>query len=162
MEDPLKILARKIALHKHESHVPTSILPLSEIKHVTIFLDTTDADGGQIRKAAREFFEKYDAEVQLINPEKWEINWYGRRKKVKSVIADKDVNFETEDLFINLSAEPGFTGEYEARCSKARFKIGRLPLKGDVYDIVVTNTENQLPRSPAVFSVIKDYLMMIK
>ena len=161
MENPLKLLARKIALHKHESHVPTSIMPLSEIRYVTIFLDTTDADVEQIRKDAKEFFSKYDAKLRLVHPEKWDINWYGRRKETRSVVAGMEDDFQ-EDLFINLSAEPEFAGEYEARCSKARFKIGRLPLKGEVYDIVITNPENQLPRSPVAFSVIKDYLIMIK
>lgn len=154
--NPLTLLVRKIALHKNAWTGPTSILPLSKIKKATVFVDM-DADADFVSKDIRKFFGDYDIPVQIISPQKWDINIFGYMKKPKM----KEMYDFDADIFISLSGPENFTGEYASRCSRARFKVGRFDLSSNVFDIVIANREHQLPRQPIAFATIKEYLLKI-
>ena len=56
MENPLVILARKLALRRKFDVEPTRILPLTSIHKVTVFLDSFDADADPTRRLITSFF----------------------------------------------------------------------------------------------------------
>lgn len=161
MENPLVILARKLALRRKFDVEPTRILPLTSIHKVTVFLDSFDADADPTRRLITAFFRNYDTEVDFICPQKWDINWYGRLKKPRLHAGEKPKDAD-DDLFISLAGPGNFTAEYEARCSHAKFKVGRVMLPGNVYDIVITDAPNTLPRQTESFQNIKEFLLKIK
>ena len=68
----------------------------------------------------------------------------------------------TEDLFISLYAENKFEAEYEALCSRSRFKIGRYDIGKDLFDIILTNPENGIPKQWEAFETVKNILVKIK
>lgn len=157
---PVTRIARKIAVKKHSSTVPTRIIPMSEVKVVTILIDAMDPDLESTKKDIRKFFEPYGTQIQLLTPMKWDINFFGWFK-------DKFRNpggiERNEDLFISLVSDPDyFAAEYELRCSTAKFKVSRFYLKGDVADISIYNPSSAIPRLPEAFEVIKDYLLKIE
>lgn len=154
--NPLTLLVRKIALHRHASTASTQILPIGEIKRATVFVDM-DADADIVSKDIRKFFDSYSIPVQIISPQKWDINLFGWMKKPKM----KEMDDWDADIFISLAGPENFTAEYASRCSKARFKVGRFELPTNVYDLVIANREHQLPRQPVAFTIIKEYLLKI-
>lgn len=154
--NPLTLLVRKIAVHKHASTAPTCILPMHDIRKATVFVDM-DADADFVSKDIKKFFGEYDIPVQIVNPQKWDINLFGYMKKPKM----KEMDDWDADIFISLAGPENFTGEYASRCSRARFKVGRFDLPTNVYDIVIANREHQLPRQPVAFATIKEYLLKI-
>lgn len=156
MIDPITLLVRKIALHKHHSTVPTGIIPLDQIRKATVFVDNLDADADHVEKTARQYFEKRNIDVRIINAKKWDIGIFGCLKRHKG---EKDFG---EDLFISTAYAYNFTAEYAARCSTARFKVGREQLQGNLFDIVIKDPEGQIIRQPMAFKAIIDLLEKIQ
>lgn len=157
---PVTLLARRIAVKKHASTVPTRILSLSQIKNATVLIDAMDPDLESTKKDAKKFFESHGIQVQFLTPMKWDINFFGWFK-------DKFRNpggvERREDLFISMVADPDyFASEYELRCSKATFKVGRYQIKGDIVDLSIYNPSSSIPRLPEAFNVIKEYLLKIE
>ena len=66
------------------------------------------------------------------------------------------------DLFISLIRGGDFPIEFMAKCSRARFKIGRQQLPGDTFDMVVSEPEDKVFSQEEVFSGIRDYLKFIE
>jgi len=151
--DPISLLARKIALRRHESLVESCILPLSEIKRATVFVDSSDPDSDPTRKAVQDFFSSKGISVKIICPQKWDINWHGFLKQYDD---------SEPDLFISLAYYENFAAEYASRCSTARFKIGRRQLEGNVFDVVIYNPEDQLPLQHVSFEAIRDFLLKVQ
>lgn len=154
--NPLTLLVRKIALHKKASTAPTRIMPLAEISKATVLVDM-DADADFVSIDVKKFFADHNIPVQILNLQKWDINIFGMVKKAKM----QEMHDWDPDLFISLAAPENFTAEYASRCSKARFKVGRYELSGNVYDIVIANREHQLPRQQVAFATIVEYLLKI-
>jgi len=161
MENPIVLFARKMALRRKFDVEPTMILPLTSIHKATIFLDSFDADADPTRRMITNFFRAYDTELDFICPQKWDINWYGKLKKPRLHKGEKPKDAD-DDLFISLAGPGNFTAEYEARCSHAKFKVGRVPLEGNVFDIVITDAPNTLPRQTISFQNIRDFLLKIQ
>ncbi len=157
---PVTYLARRIALKKHASTVPTGLLPLSEVRKAVVLLNAMDPDIEIIKKDVKKFFEPFDIEVLFLAPMKWDINYFGW---LKEKFRCPEGNERNEDLFISLEPDRDvFFAEYELRCSTARFKMSRFQLPGDVADISVSNPESAIPRTPETFDVIKDFLLKIR
>lgn len=160
MIGPVTYLARRIALKKHASTVPTGLLPLSEVRKAVVLLSAMDPDIEIIKKEVKKFFEPFDIEVLFLAPMKWDINYFGWLKEKFRCPEGIERN---EDLFISLEPDRDlFVAEYELRCSTARFKISRFQLPGDVADISVFNPESAIPRAPEALEVIKDFLLKIR
>ena len=125
-------------------------------------IDCFDADASPTRKAVKDFFDPLGIAVKLICPQKWDINIFGWLKPERP-LDGKDPEDWNEDLFISMANdEKFFASEYAARCSRAKFKVGRRQLKGKVFDLVVTNPEDKLPLQHVVFNYIADYLSKIQ
>lgn len=161
MENPLIIMFRKLALRRKFDVEPTRIIPLDQIRKVTVFLDSFDADADPTRKLISTFFRNYGADVEYICPQKWDLNWYGKLKKPRLHKGEKPHDAD-DDLFLSLAGPDNFTAEYEARASHAKFKVGRVPLGGNVYDIVITDAADTLPRQTEAFAAIRDFLLKIQ
>ena len=162
MKNPLVSLIRRYALRQHRSAVPTSLLPLCQVKSVTVFVDAVamGEDPAPVCRAVQHYFESISIPVIILCPEKTDVNWWGYLKpKARGGRRDE----RKEDLFISLASQPGhFASEYEARCSTARFKVGCCALPDGVFDLVVTPPEGAGASQTAAFAAVKDYLNKIR
>ncbi len=161
MKNPFLILSRRLALRRGQSKVPTNLLPLKKVRSATVFVDTSDGeDPTPVRRAVQQFFEYQGIPVQILCPEKRDINPIGR---MKNRVRGTHKHPRQEDLYISLAASPeNFAAEYEARCSTARCKVGRFQYPGSVFDLVVTAPNGSEPSQSAAFSAIKDFLTKIR
>ena len=161
MKNPFLILIRRAALRRGQSKVPTALLPLKKVQHVTVFVDTTGGeDTTPVLQAVRQFFEDQGIPVLVFCPEKRDINAIGR---MKNRLRGTHRHPRGEDLFISLAASPeNFAAEYEARCSTAHCKVGRFQYPDKVFDLVVTAPDGSEPSQSAAFSAIKDILIKIQ
>lgn len=148
-------LARHIALKKNRSKTKTAILPLSCIKKAFVLIDRTDPEYELAKKMTEEFFKGKGIELVVSAPDKRELDLLGRIKK-------KFRSDRQEDLFLSLYPANRFEAEYEAKCSGARFKVGRYPFDEAVFDLIVRNRENEFPKQWEVFESMKDFLEKIK
>lgn len=161
MENPLVTLARKIALHRHKCVGSVGLMPLEKMHKATLFLDSEDADSEQTKKLIVSFLGKYGIHTNVLCPQKWDVNWYGKMKKPRLRKGERPVDWD-DDLFISLAEAGNFTSEFEARISHAKFKVGRVELPDHEFDLVLTNAEHSLPRQTLVWKVIQDYLLKIQ
>lgn len=152
MIDPVTYLVRLLSVRKHRSKVPTMILPLDKIKKAVVFLDYLDGDVDMMEITVRKYFETRNIEVKTINAKKWDIDIFGRYK------FKKEYDNWGEDLFISLAVYNNFAAEYAAIRSRARFKIGREQVKGQVFDFVLTNPSGSIIRQPEAFEAITEFL----
>lgn len=162
MKNPVLALLRWYVLRRNRSTVPTTLLPLREVRRATVFVDTTveGEDSARICRAVRQFFDYQGIPVIVLCPNKKEINLIGCLKK--KARGDGETPRQ-EDLFISLAASPdNFAAAFEARRSTARFKVGRFQLEGDVFDLVVSMPEASEAGQAAAFAAIKDYLNKIR
>ena len=162
MKNPILAVCRWYALRKNRRTVPTKLLPLRQVRSATVFVDTTveGEDSARISRAVRQFFDYHGVPVQVICPRKEDVNLIGI---LKPQVRGSKENPRQEDLFISLAGSPeNFAAEYEARCSTARFKVGRFPLPGGVFDLVVETPESSEAGQAAAFAAIKDYLAKIR
>ena len=162
MKNPFLTVCRWFAVRRNRSSVPTTLLPLREVRSATVFVDTTveGEDPARISRAVRQFFDYHGIPVQVLCPQKGDLNLLGI---LKERVRGTRENPRQEDLFISLAGSPeNYAAEYEARCSTARFKVGRFQLQGGVYDLVVATPETSEAGQAAAFAAIKDYLNKIR
>ena len=88
-----------------------------------------------------------------------ETNWFGAPslEKLGNLLEDET------DLFISLTDKNYFTNVLMSKCSKAKFKIGRIPMDGMTYDLVIGTEPDSLMgnSSMKVFDAICTYLEKI-
>ena len=168
---------RKRALKRHESKVPTGILPLGKINTYVVIVDVEDPSCDNCKTAVLNFFRaqgirgsiffqdfrKIGSEDRLITSiqttiTRKDVNWFGRPSSYKLGVMDS----LQPDLFISLIRDPDYTMEYLVRTSQARFKIGRKQLEGRVFDMVVSDPAGKSISQLESFNAIKDYLLRIK
>ncbi len=161
MKNPVQSLLRLIALKRNCSGAPHGLCPLSRIRTATVLLDSSAEDADTARAGVKQYFDYHNIPVRILAPAKGELDLLGTlKKKVRGPRAQED----SGELFISLVDSPeNFCSEYEARCSRASFKVGRRQLPGDVFDMVVLAPENSPEVSQtAVFAEIKNYLNIIR
>ena len=157
MKNPILTLYRKVVLQRDRSQVPTTLMPLSVIRSVTVYVDglAEGEDPQSVRRAVQQYFDYHSIPVTILCPRKRDINLFGRLKNRARGTRES----RKEDLFISLAGSPdNFAAEYEACCSTAHFKVGRCNLPGDVFDLVVANPEEGEANQIAAFAAIKDFL----
>lgn len=148
-------LARHIALRKNRSKTRTAILPLSCIKNAFVLIDRTEAEYELAEEMAKEYFRSKGIEAIVLAPDRRDLDLLGRiKRKLRSG--------QQEDLLISLYPVNRYEAEYEAKCSGARFKVGRYPLEKAIFDLIVSNRENEFPKQWEVFESMKDFLEKIK
>lgn len=132
------------------------MMPLGRIRRASVFLDAGSPDFESTATAVRSFFEYHGIPLKLLAPTAGDLNWFG-------ILRDPgDGGKWKEDLFVSLAGPENFAAEYAARCSTARFKVGRFDMPGGVFNLVVSNPVGQTPSQPAVFAAVKEYLTKIR
>ena len=168
---------RKQSLKRHSSNVQTEILPISKIKSYAAIIDVEDTSYDSCKTAIINFFRHYEingiiffqdfreissgerliTSIQTTITKK-DLNWYGRPSDYKlKVLAERD-----PDILICLIADPSYPMEYLIRTSKARFKIGRKQLGGNVFDVVLQDPEGKHISQLESFNAVKNLLLKIK
>ena len=157
MFDALKNWMRRRSLRHAASAEPTALMPLGKVRSATVFIDVEDTSFDVCKNEIMAFFrnkgikgEIFFFDFRRLNEGerlitsitntvlKKDINWFGKPSKEKvSLMLDGN-----PDMFISLLANDGFPIHYMAAASRARFKVGRVPLPGKVFDLVVQDPEN--------------------
>ena len=158
MFEPLKRLVRARALRKHASTTPTGITPLAALHSAVVFIDASDVALDSLKAAVCLFFDARHISVRILSPGPKELNWYGRIRRPRKGTPVPPA----EELFISLCAPDSFASTFAAVTSPARFKVGRVQLPGDVYDLVVSDREGVLESTTAVFDTITQLLNKIQ
>ncbi|MGN0201774.1 MAG: DUF6913 domain-containing protein [Candidatus Cryptobacteroides sp.] len=172
-----KDIFRRSCLRKNESTVETGFLPLDKIKSYVAVIDVEDSSFDACKTMIMNFFRSHNIsgsvffqdyrkignEDRLITSiqttiTKKDLDWLGRPNKYKMNVLKE----QNPDVFISLIKDPGFAVEYMARTSKARFKIGRKQLPGDVFDLVIKDPAGKNLTQLQSFQTIKDYLNRIQ
>ena len=161
MKNPVLTLYRMLVLKRDRSLVPTTLMPLSVIRKATVYIDgeAEGEDPQSVRRAVQQYFDYHGIPVTILCPRKRDVNLFGRLKSRARGAAES----RQEDLFISLAGSPdNVAAEYEACCSKARFKVGRCDLPDDVFDLIVADPEEGEANQIAAFAAIKDFLDKIQ
>lgn len=177
-ENILKIFQRK-RLAKFASHVPTGLLPLSDISSVNVVIDVEEPGFDKLKddilawskqvglKVNIYFFDfrKISKDELLLTSIqttiiKKELDWIGMPEfsKIGNLL------YEQSDLFISMVDNGDFPIEFLSKCAKARFKIGRCGFPGHSYDMVISGNPTEDLRSDArhIFAAIKEFLTKIR
>ena len=112
-----------IALRWLGSKVPTSLMRLKDISQVTVLLDAGAPDAAEALDKVKEYFALKG--IQLI---------------IVPVLPKKCIRAHRQTQVL-LSLVPGcdWRLEYVVRRSRACFKIGRVQLPGEPFDLVVSD-----------------------
>lgn len=178
MLDSIKDFFRKRALKKFISTEPTSLLPLSEIKTANVVIDVEEPgydilkddilawgrSAGidvniyffDFRKLGKDELLLTSISTTIIQTE---LNWYDMPSPSKVGMLFR----EESDLFISMIANCDFPIEFVSKCAKARFKIGRYPFEGHVYDMTMAGSDIEELRSDSreIFAAITEFLKKI-
>lgn len=173
----LKGILRRQSLKKCASPEPTGFVPLSDVRSAVAFIDVEDTSFNECKNGLLAFFRengikgdifffdfrKLDQGERLITSItttvlKKDINWYGKpsREKVDLMLSGEP------DLFISLLPTGIFPIEYMAKCSRARFKVGRVQLPGNTFDLVVKDPSGRELSQAEAFVEIEKLLKRVK
>ena len=177
MFDFIKTFFRKRSLRKPSSTVPTEILPLGKIRSYVAIIDVEEQSFDTCKTAIMTFFRSHNikgsvffqdfrkigSEDRLITSiqttiTKKDLDWIGRPSRYKLNVLEE----QAPDLFISLIKNPDFAIEYMARTSKARFKIGRAQMDGNLFDLVISDPAGKEVSQLDCFTAIKGYLTKIQ
>lgn len=156
MPGPIAKLIRRRLLRKRASTEPTSILPIDRISSATVYVGPSDEDKNELYWSIKDYFGLKGIPVVILDYSPRQLNYLGYAKGARKCE-------RTEDLFISLSSSPDdFAAEYDARVSRARFKVGAMQLPGDVFDLVVSVPEGVEANKYAVFEAVQEYFSKIR
>lgn len=172
----IKHFFRKRCLRKHSSTEPTGIRPLSLIHSAVAFIKVENEAFKETKEAVLKFYKENNIKGEIFffdfrklgkedkvftDPLRTiftkDLNWFGKPLREKS-----EAMLEAEgDLFISLVKDSRFPIEYMAKCSKAKFKIGREQLIGHTFDLVLKEPEGKAFSETEIFNEIETYLRKI-
>ncbi len=178
MFDFIKTFFRKRSLRKHSSTVPTEILPLVKIRSYVAIIDVEEQSFDTCKTAIMTFFRSHNIKGSVFfqdfrkigsedradhqhpdhHHQKKDLDWIGRPSRYKLNVLEE----QAPDLFISLIKNPDFAIEYMARTSKARFKIGRAQMDGNLFDLVISDPAGKEVSQLDCFTAIKGYLTKIQ
>ncbi len=167
----IKNLFRRWSIRKMASKEPTGLLPLQKVRSGVAFIGVEEQDFEACKNSILAFYRKYNIKGSVFffdfrNLEKGErlitsiattvlrkdLNWYGRPSQEKT----RQMLEGEPDLFISLLPATSYPLEYMARCSKARFKVGRQQIPGEVFDLVVLDpASKKLSQREAFGEIVK-------
>lgn len=179
MLDSIKNIFRKRALRKFISTEPTSLLPLSRIKTANVIIDVEEPGFDILKEDILAWGRATGIEVSIYF---FDFRKLGKNEllltSINTTIIQKELNWfdmpspakvgmllgEKSDLFISLVSNKNFPIEFVSKCAKARFKIGRYPFDGHVYDMTIAGSEVEELRSDSreIFAAITDFLKKIQ
>lgn len=164
------------ALRKNASDVPTGLIPLSEIRSMTVVVDWEKRDFDECKNDLAYFCRLHDISLKMFffnfqkipNDERLitsvtntvlrkELTWVGTFKEEKNHLLFANPS----DLLLVLAEYSDFSTEYFVKCSRSRFKVGRTALPGQPYDLLLTNPQGKECSQTEVFKAVKDILLKI-
>ncbi len=181
MFDFIKNTLRHKKIRKFASRIPTGFIPLTDARKVNAVLDVEDPCFDRLREEVLAWgrrknmkvglyfldFRKIENESQMLTaPDttvfRKETDWLGTPDLSKLM----NLLGEQSDIFISLVGNGDFCIDFISKCTKARFKIGRLGYKGHVYDMIITGDSidagKTKPDSLRVFAAITDFLDKVR
>ncbi len=173
----IKGIFRRQCLKKYSSTVPTGIVPVSGLRSAVAFIDVEDTSFDECKGLLVNFFREHEIKGEIFFFDfrrlsegerlitsiqttilRKDLNWFGRPSKEKFGLMLKG----EPDLFISLIKKEEFPIEFMAKCSRARFKIGRRQLPGNTFDLVVSDSKEKPVSQADLFRQILVYLDRIK
>ena len=186
MIDFIKNIFRRKFLRRYSSKQPTGLVPLSEIRSVSIVLDAQENGVDDCKEAALTYFKskgmkvnvyfldlskKGEDERQITSLNntilRKDLNWYGRPaleiiEMISSDGADVLLSLvDGADVLLSLVDNVDFPIAALAGCSGAVFKIGRVQLPGRTFDLVVEDSPSHEFSPSDAFKEITRYLETI-
>ena len=175
MFESVKNFFRRRKIKKYSKSISTSLLPVSDISTVNVIIDVEEAEYDILKENILSWgrsqgmkvniyffdFRKLGKDELLLTSiqttiARRDLNWIGMPayEKVSSLIEDKS------DLLISLINNGDFPVDFIAKCSRARFKIGRKAYPGHVFDLIISGKQTDNLRSGGcqVFAGIVDFL----
>ena len=177
MFEGIKQFFRRRSIAKHASREATRITPIREIRSAVAFIDVEDTSFDECKNELNAFFRenrikgdifffdfrKLTEGERLITSItttvlKKDLNWYGRpaMEKVDLLLSGEP------DMFISLLRKDDFPITFMAAVSKAHFKVGRVQLPGNVFDLVVSDPADRQLSEAEVFLEIRKILDKIQ
>ena len=177
MVDSVKSFFRKKNLKKYSSTVPTGILPMDKVRSAVAFIDVEDTSFDACKIALQAFFRDYNIKGEIFffdfrkigNEErlitsitntilKKDLDWSGKpnREKIDLMLGSE------ADLFISLIRTTDYTLEFMAKCSQAKFKVGRVQLPGNIFDLIVADPADKPLSELDSFLAMRQFLAKIK
>ena len=167
MIDFIKNIFRRKFLRRYSSKQPTGLVPLSEIRSVSIVLDAQENGVDDCKEAALTYFKskgmskKGEDERQITSLNntilRKDLNWYGR----PSLEIIEMISSDGADVLLSLVDNVDFPIAALAGCSGAVFKIGRVQLPGRTFDLVVEDSPSHELGPSDAFKEITRYLETI-
>ena len=173
----LKELLQRRSLRRDASPEPTGLLPLEKLRSAVAFIDVEDPSFDAAKNALLSFFRERGIKADIfffdfrrlgkderlitsINTTvlRRDLNWFGKpsQEKVNLLLSGEP------DLFLSLLPSSSYPLEYMAGASKARFKVGRQQLPGNVFDLVALDPPGQIVSQAAACPVIFKLLETIR
>ncbi len=168
---------RKKALSRNRSGVPTSMLPLREVRTAAVVIDAEDTSFDACKQAVQAFcrengikaeifffdFSRVGSSDRLMTSVTntilaKDLNWYGKPSPEKmKLLADC-----APDMFVSLVDNAAFPIHFMAACCPARFKVGRKQLPGNVFDMVAADSPERTSSEEEIFGHIKRIIQTIE
>jgi len=171
--DWAKNILRKKYLKKYSSDVPTGITQMSDIKTAVACINVEDPTFDDCKLAIQAFYREFNIKGEIffldlrkITKEerlitsitntvlKKDLDWCGKPsdEKIKLLL---DSN---PDMFISMINSKDFTIEFMAKCSRAKFKIGRQQLPGGTFDLVIADSPEKTYSEVEAFEAIRKFI----
>ena len=173
----IKNIFRRKFIRKTAGKSTSGLLPLSAIRSATVIMDAEDtgceackskveafckSNGIKLTVWFFDFAGKGEDERQTTSLDrtllKKDLNWWGR----PSMETIKTFAAESPDMMISLIDSNHFPVECIAKCSGARFKIGRKRLKDRTFDLVIEDSPSKCFSQEEAFVEITRYLETIR
>ena len=175
----IRNFVRNKRIRKYTSDVETGFIPLSEISSINVIINVEEpgfeelkddilAWGKSVGKKVNIYFfdfRKLGKDELLLTSIantilKRELDWTGMPDfaKIGPLVEEKS------DLLISMIDNHEFPIDFLAKCTKARFKIGRHGYDGHPYNMTIAGGETAELRSDArqIFSAITEFITKIK
>lgn len=172
-------IIRSKRLKKYANDIETGLQPMSQISTVNVVIDVEEPGFDDLKEDIMAWgrnagiklniyfldFRRLGKDELLLTSItntilKKELDWSGMPdiSKVGPLI------YEPSDLFISMVDNHDFPIEFIAKCTKARFKIGRHGYEGHPFDMVLTGGETADLRSEArqIFAAITEFITKIR
>jgi len=158
MLEPVKDILRRQSLKKNASTEPTGFVPLEKIRSAVAFIDVEDTSFNECKNTLMLFFREHNIKGDIFFFDfrkltegerlitsitttilKKDLNWFGKpsHEKVALMLSGEP------DLFISLLPTNDYPLEFMATASRARFKVGRVQLPGNTFDLVIKDPEDR-------------------
>lgn len=175
----IRNFVRNKRLKKYASDVETGFIPMSDINSINVIIDVEEPGFDDLKedilawgRSEGKKVNIYFLDLRRLGKDellltsitntilKKELDWTGMPdlSKISPLIDEKS------DMLISLVNNGDFPIDFIARCTKARFKIGRHGYEGHPYNMTLVGGETADLRSEArqIFSTITEFITKIK